>query len=63
MDGIYIQWSEILRDRLNRKLKNIQRKSNKDEHESESEEEEIEEAESYFGNHDTSEKNAMIRLD
>ena len=54
VNGKYIQWNEILRDVLNRKLKNVQNK--KTETDTESEEGEIEDKESDFDNHDTSER-------
>ena len=58
-DGKYIQWNEILRDVLNRKLKIVQNK--RTESDSESEEEEIEDEESDSGNHDTSERDGCYR--
>ena len=59
VDGKYIQWNEILRDVLKRKLKFVQNK--RTELDSESEEGEIEDEESDFENHDTSERDGCYR--
>ena len=58
VDGKYIQWNEILRDKLNGKLKIIQNRTRKSESESESEEGEIDEESNFeMENPDTSERN------
>ena len=54
VDGKYIQWNEILRDVLNRKLKIMQNKKTKID--TEGEEGEVEDEEGDFENHGTSEK-------
>ena len=59
VDGKYIQWNEILRDVLNGKLKIVQKQ--RTESDSESEEGEIEDEESDFENHDTSEKDGKYK--
>ena len=59
VDGKYIQWNEILRDVLNGKLKIVQ--NQRTESDSESEEGEIEDEESDFENHDTSEKDGRYQ--
>ena len=59
MDGKYIQWNEILRDVLNGKLKIVQ--NQRTESDSESEGAEIEDGESDFENHDTSEKDGRYQ--
>ena len=55
-----MQWNEALRDVLNGKLKIVQNK--RTESDSESEEGEIEDVESDFENHDTSERDGCYRL-
>ena len=59
VDGKYIQWNEILRDVLNGKLKYVQ--NQRTESVSESEEGEIDDEESDFENHGTSEKDGRYR--
>ena len=59
VDGKYIQWNEILRDVLNGMLKIIQ--NQRTESDCESEEGEIEDEESDFENHDTSEKDGRYK--
>ena len=59
VDGICIQWNEVLRDVLNGKLKIVQ--NQRTESDSESEEGEIEDEESDFENHDTSERKGCYR--
>ena len=59
VDGKYIQWNEILIDVLNGKLKIVQ--NQRTESDSESEEGEIEDEESDFENHDTSEKDGRYQ--
>ena len=59
VDGKYIQWNEILRDVLNGKLKFIPNPRTRSD--SESEEGEIDEDQSDFENHDTSEKDGCYR--
>ena len=59
MDGKYIQWNEILRDVLNGKLKIVQNQRTGSN--SESEDGEIEDEESNFENHDTSEKDGRYK--
>ena len=54
-----MQWNEILRDVLNGKLKIVQNK--KTESNSESEDGEVEDEESDFENHDTSEREGCYR--
>ena len=57
VDGKYIQWNEVLRDVLNGKLKIVPRTGT----DTESEEGEIDDDESDFENHDTSEKDGVYR--
>ena len=59
VDGKYIQWNEILRDVLNGKLKIVQHQ--RTESDSESKEGEIEDEESDFENHDTSEQDGRYQ--
>ena len=59
VDGKYIQWNEILRDVLNRKLKIVLNK--RTESDSESEEGKIEDEKNDFENHDTFEANGCYR--
>ena len=59
VDSRYIQWNEILRDVLNGKLKIVQ--NQRTESDSGSEEGEIEDEESDFENHDTSEKDGRYK--
>ena len=59
VDVKYIQWNEVLRDVLNRKLKIVP--NQRTESDSESEEGEIDDDESDFENHDTSEKDGCYR--
>ena len=59
VDGKYIQWNEVLRDVLNGKLKIVP--SQKTGTDMESEECEIDDDESDFENHDTSEKDGVYR--
>ena len=59
VDGKYIQWTEILGDVLNGKIKIVQKQ--RTESDSEREEGEIEYEESDFENHDTSEKDGRYK--
>ena len=59
VDGKYIQWNEVLRDVLNGKLKIVP--SQRTGTDTESEEGEIDDDESDFENHDTSEKDGVYR--
>ena len=59
VDGLYILWNEVLRDVLNGELKIVQ--IQRTESDSESEEGEIEDEESDFENHDTSEKDGRYQ--
>ena len=59
VDGKYIQWNEVLQDVLNGNLKIVP--NQRTESDSESEECEIDDDESDFENHDTSEKDSCYR--
>ena len=59
VDGKYIQWNEVLRDVLNGKLKIVP--SQRTGTDTESEEGEIDDEESDFENHDTSERDGVYR--